>query len=374
MKNRILIFSVVFITLFLRSPVSQAYHPAGEQQLVTSLHLSLQVSEIKIKDKRDVDNDGEFHFWRNMLGKSVRLPQSGDIVRKKNEFIRPADPNLGREPFWAISWDELGTVLRNIKFDGWESDSWPASNDDLGEVGITLDLSTFGFIAENNPRTLENDNYHIVFSVKCAPQIRSNTHPDTNEVYEKSAITLDWKPMMPGIGILGYSYSIDLDAQSSPDAAIEGTYTNVTYRLTASAANQIYWFHIKAQDKAGLWSNTAHFKIKTGKYEVVYPTEIEKKSNSRTRAFQLFQNYPNPFNGETIISYELQFGQKVVVQIYNLTGQIIRTVANQAQAAGRQEVSWDGNDHHGQPVPSGVYFYRIQAGFEIQTRKMTLLR
>lgn len=93
-----------------------------------------------------------------------------------------------------------------------------------------------------------------------------------------------------------------------------------------------------------------------------------------TRDFFLHQNYPNPFNPSTVIRYQLAVSREVTLKVYNLLGQEVRTLFKGTQQAGPQHILWDGNDHAGRPVSSGVYIYRIQAGDFSQSRKMILMR
>ncbi len=91
--------------------------------------------------------------------------------------------------------------------------------------------------------------------------------------------------------------------------------------------------------------------------------------------FALAQNYPNPFNPETAISYQLPAQSDVRLDIYNSLGQKVRTLEDRPKAAGRYILKWDGRDDAGQPVASGVYLYRLQAGKQFaRSRKMLLLR
>jgi subtilisin family serine protease len=90
--------------------------------------------------------------------------------------------------------------------------------------------------------------------------------------------------------------------------------------------------------------------------------------------FELEQNFPNPFNPETVISYTLRHADQVSVAIYNLLGQQIATLVDERQNAGYYSITWDGRDHNGRPVASGVYFYRLKAGDTEQTKKMILLK
>ena len=90
--------------------------------------------------------------------------------------------------------------------------------------------------------------------------------------------------------------------------------------------------------------------------------------------FELHQNYPNPFNPTTKISYNLPGSGQVHLKIYNVMGQEVRTLVNESQIAGNYTAVWDGRDNHGNMVSSGVYIYRLSAGNDVQSRKMTLLR
>ena len=97
---------------------------------------------------------------------------------------------------------------------------------------------------------------------------------------------------------------------------------------------------------------------------------------STPREFALRQNFPNPFNPDTTIKYELAESADVTLQIYNVLGQVVRTlVASEAQAAGRYQIRWNGMDDRGVPVSSGVYFYQIAAeGKFHDVRKLMLLK
>ena len=91
--------------------------------------------------------------------------------------------------------------------------------------------------------------------------------------------------------------------------------------------------------------------------------------------FALLQNFPNPFNPETTIGYELAESADVTLQIYNVVGQVVRTLmAAEPQSVGRYQVRWDGMDDRGVPVSSGIYFYQISAGKFQDVRKLMLLK
>lgn len=90
--------------------------------------------------------------------------------------------------------------------------------------------------------------------------------------------------------------------------------------------------------------------------------------------FFLLQNYPNPFNPETEIRFVLPEASNVVVKIFNLVGEEIRTLVDAPFHAGHHIAQWDGKDKIGNAIASGVYLYRLQAGSFSCTKKMILLR
>ncbi|MBK7104013.1 MAG: T9SS type A sorting domain-containing protein [Ignavibacteriae bacterium] len=89
--------------------------------------------------------------------------------------------------------------------------------------------------------------------------------------------------------------------------------------------------------------------------------------------FELEQNYPNPFNPITKIKYSIpdnsNLQQKVVLKIYNVLGQVVKTLVNENKHPGIYEIEFNGND-----LMSGIYFYKLEVGNFIQMRKMVLTK
>jgi len=103
------------------------------------------------------------------------------------------------------------------------------------------------------------------------------------------------------------------------------------------------------------------------------PTAVSQQALPIVNALR--QNFPNPFNPETTISYDLSTESIVTLTIYDLGGQVIRTlVSDQAMPAGHYNTIWDGRDEGSVKVASGVYFYQLRAGDFIAKKKMTLLQ
>lgn len=90
--------------------------------------------------------------------------------------------------------------------------------------------------------------------------------------------------------------------------------------------------------------------------------------------FVLKQNFPNPFNDITSIPYVLFESVAVELAIFNQLGQQVAEYAHDPQGIGYRMIEWDGKDSQGQPVASGLYFYRLRTSVDEQTRRMLLIR
>ncbi len=101
---------------------------------------------------------------------------------------------------------------------------------------------------------------------------------------------------------------------------------------------------------------------------------VNDDSPSIPTEYALHQNYPNPFNPSTTIRYDLKENAEVRLEIFNILGQKVRTLVNERQTAGSRSVIWEARNDIGEAVTSGVYFYRLQAGEFVETKKLLLLK
>ena len=85
-------------------------------------------------------------------------------------------------------------------------------------------------------------------------------------------------------------------------------------------------------------------------------------------------NYPNPFNPETTIAFGVPTAGMTSLKVYNMKGQVVRTLVNGQMAAGNHSVVWNGTDDNGMAVSSGVYFYKFATGGKTVTNKMVLTK
>ncbi len=133
---------------------------------------------------------------------------------------------------------------------------------------------------------------------------------------------------------------------------------------------------IQKPEVADIDGSTPVFAFVGGNYINVYfdnfswvPTDVNDGSNSLPEVFSLEQNYPNPFNPSTSIQFRIPENSFVSLKIYNVLGKEIVTLINEEKNAGNYEVSFNAST-----LSSGVYFYKLEAGNFVQTRKMILMK
>jgi hypothetical protein len=121
------------------------------------------------------------------------------------------------------------------------------------------------------------------------------------------------------------------------------------------------------------WEETQSYNINIYSHRIIVPGFISDVLDEQLEhsflEFFVSQNYPNPFNPSTAISFALPKASTVELKIFNLLGQEVATLLNEEKTSGIYQVEFDAST-----LPSGVYFYRLQAGDFVQTKKMILLR
>jgi len=115
--------------------------------------------------------------------------------------------------------------------------------------------------------------------------------------------------------------------------------------------------------------------IDMGCYEYDAPfVSVDDPEITQQEEIKIF-NYPNPFNPETTISFQIPKSKSIELSIYNIKGQLVKTLVNENKEKGTHLITWDGNDKNNKPVESGVYLYKLDIdGSVYDVRKCTLIR
>ncbi len=140
--------------------------------------------------------------------------------------------------------------------------------------------------------------------------------------------------------------------------------TNCTFGGWESGINNRV-FNFPGSDTTLVW------KFFNDKYPI---TGIADETPLIADRFQLYQNFPNPFNPVTTIKFFLTERSNVQLKVFNLLGEVVKTLVSETKEAGEHSITWDGMNEISTPVNSGVYLLRLEAGSESQMRKMILLK
>jgi outer membrane protein assembly factor BamB len=119
-----------------------------------------------------------------------------------------------------------------------------------------------------------------------------------------------------------------------------------------------------------VWGTFQSNNQRTGVSNVKIITDVKNKTNQLPTEYSISQNYPNPFNPSTIINYSVPKACLVTIKVYDLLGRVVQTLVNEQKSAGNYSVQFSANNGYS----SGVYFYRMQAGGFVQTKKLLLLK
>jgi acetyl esterase/lipase len=180
-----------------------------------------------------------------------------------------------------------------------------------------------------------------------------------------------------------------LYSQNKPTAKFSESITNMTVQFHDSSTGCISWYWDFGDNTTSTAQNPSHTYTTDNNYKVTLtginriqswdtvstvihipgPTYIDDKSDNSPLTFSLSQNYPNPFNPGTLIGYTLQVASKTTLKVYDILGREVATLVNENQKAGEYKVEFNANN-----FPSGIYFYKLQAGSFVETKKMILLK
>ena len=209
------------------------------------------------------------------------------------------------------------------------------------------------------------------------------------DLYTQVSTDSGWTaPMTYDPEVQNWLDGVDFEADVEVDMkglAIDGTTVyNIGGHRTLPAGNKIAFF---AYDPLSLNSDT--------KNEVEYfwygfmntaphaeplldwfgvPVEVEKEDDLLPKAYTLSQNYPNPFNPSTIIKYALGGRQLVTLKVFDLLGREVAMLVNEEKPAGNYEVEFNVARDCRPAIASGIYFYRLQSGSFVETKKMIVLK
>ncbi|RPI74296.1 MAG: T9SS C-terminal target domain-containing protein [Ignavibacteriales bacterium] len=172
----------------------------------------------------------------------------------------------------------------------------------------------------------------------------------------------------------------------SMNVNIIGNFNVTAGGINPNFQNTGWWYDYFTGDSLNVTNTTEIINLEPGEFRIYttvkLPTPEPDIINDVNRSdedfvvkdFLLEQNYPNPFNPSTEVKFHIAKQGYVSLKIYDLLGREIKTLINEELNNGVYSVQWNGDNNSGEKVSSGIYFYRIEAGSYINSRKMLLLK
>ena len=191
-------------------------------------------------------------------------------------------------------------------------------------------------------------------------------YPNGGETFEAgSTVTIQWHIVIDH-GPNNWDLYFSPDGGSTVSGiALNLSKTQLSYSWTVPQTSTSQGRIIVVQDNdvgTDYQDMSSDFTIK------VTTTGITDKNNNPEK-FVIYPAYPNPFNNSTIISFDLPEQSPVKINIYNISGEKVKTLINSEMQSGLYKISWNADD-----FSSGVYFYTIETKNAIETRKLILLK
>ncbi|MCH8305801.1 MAG: T9SS type A sorting domain-containing protein [Candidatus Marinimicrobia bacterium] len=267
-----------------------------------------------------------------------------------SDFINSIDIDQN-EAIWVCSGNDV------VKYDGVE---WTVFNNQNSELPngrcdfLYIDQQNNVWISINSSGLAKYDGFTWeVFDTLNSPIPSNNIHYITSDIDDK--LWIGTEPDWDGSKYIGGGLA---------------SYDGISWSLLNSSVSELpndNVFFITFDEYDNIWIGTEYGLSVYNENGIV--SAKEEKNYIILKTENLKQNYPNPFNPVTNISYSIPRDSKVSLIIYNLRGQKVAQLVNSNERAGNYKVTWNASD-----VSSGIYFYRLQAGDYIKTRKMVYLK
>ena len=189
-----------------------------------------------------------------------------------------------------------------------------------------------------------------------------------------SSPTLSWLVPSPSTSEIVFDIRYSTDGEFSKGGYTELTDLTVPFVRLQDLAEGAYYWQVRSRtvdgtstspySETGRFSTTASFSVNTE----------EAPDAQLPNAFELGQNYPNPFNPTTTIEYRMAETAHATIKVYNMLGQVVKTLVNGTVPVGTHRIEWDATDDSGTAVSTGVYMYRMESGGVSAARTLVLMK
>ena len=305
----------------------------------------------------------------NMIGLPLK-PDVSYTAKSLSQHLSSNSDNLNDDSTVDVTW-----VIRypssNKKFEAyvWSLDQTHDGFEIQGGRGYIVHVSSGrDVVFEGGPwsgvlnpisapsSVIVSNTWAFVVSGNLTSQIVSS-----DEGYRLQATNLTTGKQLAEVESIGHSFRLPLVDLNRQDLVVEGDLVEV-----------------KLIDSNGRRRANSRFQVGQKELSTAHRW-LELESNPVPDLTRLLQNYPNPFNPETWIPYQLSQDSEVKIWIYDVGGQLVRSMEVGFKEAGiyssrEKAIYWDGKNQDGEPASSGVYFYILEIGTESQTKQMVILK
>ena len=243
---------------------------------------------------------------------------------------------------------------------------WTPTNDQALQGTQTVVLR-----AENGAGFVDQNITISVTNVNDPPAAFNLTSPPNDTTFTftsgNPAVFCTWTQSFdPDLDTVRYSVQLDtVNTFNSPVLRDTTAGTNLSLRVQLLRTSRDYYWRVLARD-----NQVTTYSSQIRRFRISYITSVQDpKQKQKDAKAALEQNFPNPFNPSTNILYTIPKGGSVRLAVFNLLGQEVALLFQGTQSAGTYELTF--NKEH---LPTGIYFYRIQAPGFVETRKMVITK
>ncbi len=245
-----------------------------------------------------------------------------------------------------------------------------------GKLDARIATENGGFVLGGGDPIPNNTWVHVAMTYDAnAGENNFKIYINGNEVGKQTAtgnlITGQGSVFIGGDNYYRYIDGIIIDELRFWNRALTGDEikANMYNKLTGKEAGLTAYYNFDKTTKDITGHGNDGYLMYKETYTPFVPTDIEGDNTSLPTEFVLFQNYPNPFNPSTVISYQLPVASHISLKLYDVLGKEIATLVNEEKLPGNYKVDFDASN-----LASGVYFYRLQAGDFVSTKKLMLIK
>ncbi len=326
------------------------------------------------------------NFGTQLNGLNFGTVTSLVITGSDMKYWSDNQDRTGGSFFWMIKSSDGNTIIKSASETIWTQSYLSGNNYQgtwTGSINILTDLSasttyqlhvyakSWGSSQGDSWLTNDGANYVATFTTDSSLPVELTSF---TSLINKSNVQLNWQTATE---VNNYGFNVERGSASLTTGSLGMTWEKIAFVQGHGNSNspKIYSF---TDTPTG--SDKFQYRLKQidfdGKYEYSPVIEVELVTPVN---FSVQQNYPNPFNPETTISYTIPSNvkgetAKVTLKVYDVLGKEVATLIDEYKQAGTYNEKFNVKTRHGASLQSGVYFYRLQAGSFVQTKKMLLIK